>query len=47
MRGVTIFVVGDGLVTQGRFYMEPVEADGGDIEAAVQKLYRPPPGSTR
>jgi ketosteroid isomerase-like protein len=45
VRGVTIFVVRDGLVTQGRFYMEPVEADGGDIEAAVQELYKPPPGS--
>ena len=26
MRGVTIFVVRDGLVTEGRLYMEPVEA---------------------
>src|SRR3954451_5315726 len=45
MRGVTIFVVHDGLVTEGRLYMEPVEAGGGDIEAAVQELYKPPPGS--
>ena len=44
MRGVTIFVVRDGLVTEGRLYMEPVEAGGGDIAAAVQELYRPPPG---
>jgi hypothetical protein len=29
-----------------RLYMEPVEADGGDIEAAVQELYKPPPGSS-
>ncbi len=34
MRGVTIFVVRDGLVAEGRLYMEPVEADGGDIQAA-------------
>ena len=34
--GVTLFVARDGLVTEGRFYMEPVEADGGDIEAAVR-----------
>jgi SnoaL-like domain len=42
MRGVTIFVVSDGLVADGRLYMEPVEAGGGDIAAAVQALYRPP-----
>ena len=42
MRGVTLFVVRDGLVSEGRLYMEPVEAGGGDIEAAVQELYQPP-----
>ena len=42
MRGVTIFVMRDGLVTEGRLYMEPVEAGGGDIAAAVEELYRPP-----
>jgi ketosteroid isomerase-like protein len=42
MRGVTIFVMRDGLVTEGRLYMEPVGAGGGDIAAAVQELYRPP-----
>ena len=47
MRGATIFVVSDGLIAEGRLYMEPVEADGGDIEAAVQELYRPPPSSPR
>ena len=45
MRGVTIFVVRDGLVAAGRLYMEPVETDGEDIDAAVQDLYKPPPGS--
>jgi ketosteroid isomerase-like protein len=44
MRGVTIFKVRDGLVAEGRLYMEPVEADGGDIAAAVQELYKPPSG---
>jgi ketosteroid isomerase-like protein len=39
MRGITIFVVRDGLVTEGRLYMEPVEANGADIETSVQKLY--------
>ena len=43
MRGVTILVVRDGLVAEGRLYMEPVEGDGGDIQAAVQELYKPPP----
>ncbi len=47
MRGVTIFVVRDGLVAEGRLYMEPVEADDGDIEAAVQELYKPPPGPSQ
>jgi ketosteroid isomerase-like protein len=46
MRGVTIFVMRDGLVAEGRLYMEPVEADGGDIAAAVQELYHPPSGSS-
>jgi ketosteroid isomerase-like protein len=44
MRGVTIFVVRDGLIAEGRLYMEPMTAAGGDIEAAVQELYKPPPG---
>jgi ketosteroid isomerase-like protein len=42
MRGVTILVVRDGLIAEARLYMEPVELDGGDIEAAVQQLYKPP-----
>jgi hypothetical protein len=42
MRGVTIFVVHDGLVVEGRLYMEPVEVGSGDIDAAVQELYKPP-----
>jgi hypothetical protein len=44
MRGVTVFLVRGGLVAEGRLYMEPVESGGGDIEAAVQELYKPPPG---
>ena len=42
MRGVTILVVRDGLIAEGRLYMEPVELGGGDIDAAVQQLYQPP-----
>ena len=43
MSGVTILVVREGLVAEGRLYMEPVEAGGGDIHASVEDLYRPPP----
>lgn len=43
MRGVIIAVVRDGLVASMRLYMEPVERDGGGIDAAVQALYQPPP----
>jgi ketosteroid isomerase-like protein len=42
MRGVTILVVRDGLIAEARLYMEPVELDGADIDAAVQELYQPP-----
>jgi ketosteroid isomerase-like protein len=45
MRGVTILVVREGLVAEARLYMEPVEAGGGDIHAAVEQLYRPPPAA--
>ena len=41
MRGTTILVVRDGLITRGRLYMEPVDVGDGDIEAAVHELYRP------
>ena len=42
MCGVTILVLRDGLIVEGRLYMEPVELGGGDIDAAVQQLYKPP-----
>jgi hypothetical protein len=35
-------VVRDGLIAEGRLYMEPVELGGADIDAAVQELYQPP-----
>ncbi|MET0838809.1 MAG: nuclear transport factor 2 family protein [Marmoricola sp.] len=47
MRGVTILVVRDGLITEGRLYMEPVDVGGGGIDAAVRELYRPPSGPPR
>ena len=42
MRGVTILVIRDGLVAEGRLYMEPVEVSGGDIDEAVREMYKPP-----
>jgi len=45
MRGVTILGVREGLVAEARLYMEPVEAGGGDIQAAVEQLYGPPPAA--
>ncbi|SDO89358.1 SnoaL-like domain-containing protein [Pedococcus dokdonensis] len=43
MRGVLIVTVRDGLIAQGRLYVEPVDAPGGDdIGSAVEELYRPP-----
>lgn len=45
MRGVTILGVREGLVAEARLYMEPVEVGGGNIQAAVGQLYRPPPAA--
>lgn len=44
MRGVTILTVQGDLIAEARLYMEPVDSAGGDIDAAVRDLYRPPPG---
>lgn len=41
MSGVVVLGVEDDLIAWARLYMEPVEQGGGDIEAAVQELYRP------
>jgi len=43
MRGVIIAFVQDELIRGMHLYMEPVESDGGDIEVAVQEMYKPPP----
>jgi hypothetical protein len=37
MRGVVIFGVGKGLLTWARFYMEPVQQGGENIDAAVRR----------
>jgi len=42
MRGVVVVAVRDGLIAEGHLYVEPVDVDGDDIEAAVEELYRPP-----
>ena len=41
MRGVTVMGIRDDTIAWARLYMEPVEEGGGDIDAAVQELYRP------
>ena len=42
MRGTTVFgLTSDGLITEARLYMEPVEHDGPAIEATVQQLSTP------
>lgn len=37
MAGVVIFTVGEGLITAGRFYLEPVETSSGDVSDAVRE----------
>lgn len=42
MRGVIIVTVREGLIAEGRLYVEPVQApDGDDIDTAVEELSRP------
>lgn len=36
MRGVVIFEVADGRATSARFYLEPVDHSGADVNAAVR-----------
>jgi ketosteroid isomerase-like protein len=43
MRGVTIFGVQDGSIRSGRLYMEPIEEQGADIDASVQRMTHSPP----
>jgi len=37
MRGVIIFGLGNDLLTWARFYLEPVQAGGGNVDAAVRR----------
>ena len=38
VRGVTLFVIENGLIVAGRLYMEEVEEAGGDIDETVRRL---------
>lgn len=42
MSGVIVVGVEDDRIAWGRLYMEPVERQGGDIDAMVRETYRPP-----
>lgn len=41
MRGAVIFGVRDGLIATARFFLEPVDNSGGDVNAAVRRQVRP------
>ena len=48
MAGVIIFTIGDGLITEAAFYLEPVEDDAGTVGDAVDRAVGAPevPGQT-
>ena len=41
MRGVIIFGVHDGLIADGRLYLEPVDQQDSTIDEALEDLYQP------
>ena len=41
MRGVVIFGVANDLLTWARFYLEPVQEGGGNVDAAVRRQLAP------
>jgi hypothetical protein len=45
MRGVIIFTVVGELIASARFFLEPVEAAGGDVDTAVRGQVSPRTGS--
>jgi ketosteroid isomerase-like protein len=50
MRGVIIFGLGSALLTWARFYLEPVQEGGGNVDAAVRRQVGaagPPPLASR
>jgi ketosteroid isomerase-like protein len=47
MRGVILFTISGGRAALARFYLEPVERDGGNADAAVRRAVDTPPPSVR
>jgi ketosteroid isomerase-like protein len=41
LRGVVLFGVRDGRAAWGRFYLEPVDDEGTDVDAAVTRIVAP------
>jgi len=41
MRGVVIFGVTDGRAAWARFYLEPADSQGGDVDAAISSVVGP------
>lgn len=41
MRGVVLFGVRDGRAAWGRFYLEPVDRESSDVDAAVTRIVEP------
>jgi ketosteroid isomerase-like protein len=41
MRGVSILRLRDGLIAEGRLYLEPVAEEESTIDEAVEELYQP------
>jgi hypothetical protein len=44
MCGAMVLGIADDQIAWARLYMEPVEADGADIDQMVHETYRPPEG---
>ena len=47
MRGVILFTVAGGRAALARFYLEPVELGGGNVDAAVRRAVETPPEKAR
>ena len=41
MRGVVVFTVDGDEITAARFYLEPVDDDSGDVDAAIEQIITP------
>lgn len=45
MRGVILFTVAEGRAASARFYLEPVEVGGGNVDDAVRRAVATPPAA--